>query len=407
MYYIHPFSKKIKKQCYFQYQSRKFVSLISCAAQTIMRIKLPKNLFFICLSIVLITIINSKFAFAQDFHFSQYGQTPVLVNPALTGAAHNLRASVIYKDQWRGITVPYKTSGASFEMKFKANNWEKVDQHKTKAYKKSVSRLAGGLSFFNDKAGDGNMGTTQVSLSLATFIPINGKHLLSAGIQTSAVQKSVDFSKLIFPEQFNGISYDPASYNGETNMVQSYTFADVASGVNWSFSTTETSMGANNTMKGNFGVALYHINKPAQKFLFSPNDHLYRKLVLHGELNIGIPGTNMNIIPNYLFQFQGPSKEFIIGLMTKYHFKEDSKYTGFIKRSSVAFGAAYRTGDALIISSLLEVGQYAVGFSYDLNISKLTQASIGRGGPEIFLRFVTPNPFLYQMGNSKSRYNLN
>ena len=91
--------------------------------------------------------------------------------------------------------------------------------------------------------------------------------------------------------------------------------------------------------------------------------------------------------------------------MFKYYSKEDSKYTGIVKQSSFALGAAYRNLDALILSAVVESGQYAIGFSYDLNVSKLITASTGRGGPEIFLRFVTPNPFLYQM-RSKSKYNL-
>ena len=35
---------------------------------------------------------------AQDIHFSQWGQTPALVNPALTGSLAVVRASIIYKD---------------------------------------------------------------------------------------------------------------------------------------------------------------------------------------------------------------------------------------------------------------------------------------------------------------------
>ena len=110
--------------------------------------------------------------YSQDLHFSQYNQTPSLVNPALTGASAVFRASVIYKDQWRSVTVPYKTYGASIELKFKASTWEKNQPFTlTRFYKKATSRFAGGLSFYSDKAGDGNMGSNQVNLSLATFIP--------------------------------------------------------------------------------------------------------------------------------------------------------------------------------------------------------------------------------------------
>lgn len=354
----------------------------------------------------LIFNISSLVSYSQDLHFSQYNQTPSLVNPALTGASHTLRASVIYKDQWRGVTVPYKTFGASFEMKFKTSNWEKADQNKTKAYKKSISRLAGGLSFYSDKAGDGNMGTSQVNLSLASFVPLNVKNSLSVGFQASVVQRTIDFSKLTFPDQYNGTGYDPNINSGENAASQNFVYPDFAGGVNWSYGYSEkASVVANNAFKSNVGVSMYHINEPKQKFLTGSNEKLSRKYILHGDFLMGIKNTNVVLAPSYLLQIQGTSKEMILGMMCKYYFKEDSKYTGIIKRSAFGLGAAYRNSDALILSALIESGQYAIGFSYDVNTSKLSTASSGRGGPEIFIRFITPNPFLYQM-RTKAKYNL-
>ncbi len=350
--------------------------------------------------------ISAFISFSQDLHFSQYTQTPSLINPALTGATSTLRASVIYKDQWRGVTVPYKTFGASLEMKFKASNWEKIDDKMTKAYKKSFSRLAGGLSFYSDKAGDGNMGTSQVNFSLASFVPLNVKNSLSVGLQASVVQRTIDFSKLIFPDQYNGTSYDPTASNGENAASQSFTYPDIAAGVNWSYGYSEKAIAANNSFRANIGASMFHVNEPKQKILTGSNEKLNAKYVLHGDFLIGVPNSNLALAPSYLMEFQGSTKEILLGMMCKYYFKEDSKYTGFIKRSALGLGAAFRNKDALILSALVESGQYAIGFSYDVNTSKLTAASTGRGGPEIFIRFVTPNPFLYQM-STKAKYNLN
>ena len=129
----------------------------------------------ICIVIFGISILLFPKIFAQDIHFSQFNENPSLVNPALTGQSHVLKASVIYRDQWRSVTVPYKTFGASIEMKLKASNWDKQGDHATMKFKKSFSRNALGISFFSDKAGDGNMGTTQANLSYATFIPVSEK----------------------------------------------------------------------------------------------------------------------------------------------------------------------------------------------------------------------------------------
>ena len=57
------------------------------------------------------------------------------------------------------------------------------------------------------------------------------------------------------------------------------------------------------------------------------------------------------------------------------------------------FRSYYRTGDAFIPTVMLEVASFSVGISYDVNVSGLTEASNGKGGMEISLRFINPNPF--------------
>jgi type IX secretion system PorP/SprF family membrane protein len=334
--------------------------------------------------------------FSQDLHFSQYNENPSLVNPALTGSSYVMRASVVYKDQWRSVTVPYKTYGASYEMKFKASNWDKVDPFKTKTFKKSFSRLAGGLSFYSDKAGDGNMGTNQVNLSLASFIKAGQNSSFALGLQGGMVQKTVDYTKFIFSNQYNGTGYDPNAANGEHYGSQSFAYADFAAGVNWHYSREEKSIGENDQMKADVGFGFFHINKPKQKFLVGTNEKLFSKYVGHARFLIGIPNSNVAFEPSIIGEFQGPTKEILGGMMVKYYFKDDSKYTGYIKRSSLGIGAYYRYGDAVIVNLLLELGQYAIGFSYDINTSALTKVSTLRGGPEITLRFNSGNPFLFQ-----------
>jgi type IX secretion system PorP/SprF family membrane protein len=339
---------------------------------------------------------------SQDLHFSQFNQAPSLLNPALTGASTVLRASVIYKDQWRSVTVPYKTYGASFEMKFKASNWDRVDKFKTKTYKRAFNRVAGGLSFYSDKAGDGNMGSTQVNLSLATFIPTGRTSALSVGLQASMVQRSIQYSKLLFPNQFDGASYDPNISNMENAAIQSFIYPDFAGGILWSYGYNERSIAANNEFRANVGAAVYHINEPRQEWLQETTERINPKFVLHGDFLIGIRNSNVGIAPTYMVEIQRPSTEVVVGSYIKYYFKDDSKYTGFIKRSDFGIGAFYRSNDAFIVAGIVEFGQYAIGVSYDLNTSQLTKASTGRGGMEIFIRFVTPNPFLYQKKSNAS-----
>jgi hypothetical protein len=162
------------------------------------------------------------------------------------------------------------------------------------------------------------------------------------------------------------------------------------------YSREEKSIGENNQLKVDAGVGMFHINKPKQKFLVGTSEKLFSKYVVHGRALIGIPHSNVGIAPSFICQIQGPTKEIIAGAMVKYYLKNDSKYTGYIKRSSIGLGASYRYKDAVIVAALLEVGQYAIGFSYDINTSSLSKVSSLRGGPEIVLRFNSANPYLFQ-----------
>jgi type IX secretion system PorP/SprF family membrane protein len=346
-------------------------------------------------------VLNLK---AQDIHFSQFNENPSLVNPALTGQTHVIKASAIYRDQWRSITVPYKTFGASFEMKLKASNWEKQGNHATLKYKKAFSRTAAGISFFSDKAGDGSMGTTQANLSFASFIPVSSKSSLSVGLQASIVQRKIDYSKLLWNDQYGSNGYDNTLDAGETFNDGNFIYPDFAAGLLYSYGYNEKAIGANDQFKFDIGVSMYHLNTAKQKYLVETNERLLARYAVHGKFLIGIRNTNFSLAPSYIFQLQGSTKEFIAGSMLRYNFKEDSKYTGYVKGATFSLGAFYRNKDAMIASAQLEFGQYAIGCSYDINTSGLTKVSTARGGIEFFLKFVTPSPYLYQK-RAKAKFN--
>ena len=85
--------------------------------------------------------------------------------------------------------------------------------------------------------------------------------------------------------------------------------------------------------------------------------------------------------------------------MVRHTIKEESKYTGLLKETAILLGVYYRVGDAIIPSFMFEMANYAVGISYDINISSLTEASEGAGGFEISFRYITPNPFKRGLGS--------
>src|SRR5690606_5744100 len=146
----------------------------------------------------------------------QFQENPSLLNPALCGAENLRRFSANFKDQWGSVTLPYRSYGVSFESRFHANNWQQVDNFRTMTFKKrTMSRLAAGVSVYNDVAGDGNLGQTLVNGSIATFVNVGRESYISVGMQGSFVQKRLNVSQLRFPDQFEDNGFDPNVGSGE------------------------------------------------------------------------------------------------------------------------------------------------------------------------------------------------
>jgi len=311
---------------------------------------------------------------AQDAHFSQFAQTPLLVNPALTGLFKgDNRVQLNYRNQWKSVGAPFTTYALSYDMAVLKKKWDH-------------SYLGVGFFAFNDKAGDTEFSATQFNLSVSGIVAINKAHTVSAGLQGGFAQRSMNSSALQWGNQFEDGVYDPSLASGETGDISPYSYADLSAGISWNYQLSETLM-------TKAGIAAYHINKPLQEFATVDSERLYSKLVLHVDGHIGIKNTNWAFRPSLLFLNQGPSTEINLGTMLRYEIKERSKESGLVKESALSLGGYLRTRDAFIPAILVEVASFALGISYDINVSGLTSVSKGRGDVEITLRYINPNPF--------------
>jgi len=324
--------------------------------------------------------------YAQDIHFSQFSQVPQLVNPSLAGMFNgDFRAIINYKDQWSN-SAPYKTyslgiDGGLFKNKFK-------DKY-----------LGAALFIYQDNAGDSRLSTTQVNLALSSVITINTAHSISAGIQGGFAQRNFDEAGFHWGTQFDTDGYAPQITSGESDVFENYAFGDFSLGVSWDYGEGSTNISSNNHLGANAGIAIYHLNTPRQGL---SQDKLHRELIAHAGLNIGLKGTSFSLVPSILYLQQGSLYEINAGGMLRHTIKEESKYTGLMKETAVLLGAYYRVGDALIPSFMFEVSNFALGISYDINVSSLKEASNGRGGLEISFRYITPNPFRYRKGKNQT-----
>ena len=354
--------------------------------------------FFRLLFISTLTILVSEIP-AQDIHFSQFAQNPLNVNPAQAGTTTWVRGLLEYRTQWRAVTVPYKTIDASCDMKVHPDLIKK-ENVVTTLRPVAKKEFGVGVNVLSDKAGDGNMGTLQANFTGSYHIKNTEKSLISLGLQAGFIQRSINFGKLHWGNQYD--SSQPTGYNPAIDPKENYSnyhfiIPDVSAGLFYVYKKNEQYMFGKEQMDIMFGTAIYHINHP--KYSLSKNEKLYSRYVVHGQGIIGIPNTNMAVVPGIMYTFQYPNQELFFGTMFRHMFREDSRYTNFIKGSAISAGGYYRNKDAVVLATFWEFTNYGIGISYDINLSGLKAASTGRGGLEFTLRYLNPSPFYFNKGS--------
>ena len=339
-----------------------------------------KKLFLLPLPLFLLPLFSS----GQDIHFSQLTETPLLLNPAQAGLAHEFMAIINYKDQWKSVSNnPFRTFNVSGDMAFMK--------------KSNGNHLGFGLNVFSDKAGDAAMGTTTGQLHLSGVLVANDNNLISAGIYGGFGQRSLHYDNLVWDNQFVGGVLDPSAPSMEPNTYSNRTYADMGAGLAWFYGKGHATISSNDAMTITAGFALQHINKPVYTFYGNTDMRLPMKIVAHGNAEIGIKNYSLVLEPGYIVTVQGGHHEINAGMFVKYIMQEASHYTGRKKPAGFVLGGYYRFGDAVNIVTAYEINSFRIGFSYDLNLSDLTVATKSRGGFEVSLRFMA-----IDSGNNKN-----
>ena len=334
--------------------------------------------------ILLLFILSSMMMKGQDLHFSQFTMTPLQMDASQAGKiGGDVRLIMNYKDQWGSIANPYKTYGVSFDSRL--NKKQQKDNF-----------FGLGLSVYQDKAGDISMSWLEADLSLAYHIKTSQESYVSAGIQGGFGQRSLDPTSLRYDNQYDGSGHNDAYSSNENITTPSYMYPDFSVGVSYSFGVNSNRVISNNGYDGkkiNVGLAVHHAPSFNRSFLQNESDGQKLKYVAHTMTSFGIDNTNMAIQPSGFIGYQNGATEFNVGTYFRYTLKEKSRFTKAFSGAAFSLGTHYRTGDAFILTALIEVGSFALGTSYDINLSGLSAASDGRGGLELSIRYISPNPF--------------
>ena len=311
-----------------------------------------------------ITLLFSycNFLQAQDLHFAQYINSPLLNNPANTGFSPecDFRVGLNHRNQWAGTNVPYKTSSVWGDAQLFRNKIEN-------------GWIGLGATMLTDKAGTGNLQSTKLYMNVAYHQLLDDNNLLSFGLGAGFVQKRVDYTKLTFDGQWNGNFFDINIPNNEPFISNNVTYLDINVGINYAWF-------ASDDFYINGGVSLLHINRPAETF-FDPSTteaNISRRLNLF--VNASIKVSDVLILnPHIYYSKINTSSETVIGIDGQYNLSG----SGGVQQ--LLFGAYYRAKDAIIPVIGYKLNDIQIMFNYDVTTSSLSSYSAFRSAYEVSL----------------------
>jgi type IX secretion system PorP/SprF family membrane protein len=316
------------------------------------------------LRVALAVFLLPAAAQAQDLHFSQFFEAPLLRNPALAGIfTGDIRVQALYRSQWNSITNAYKTTSLNGEYKMPIG--------------KADDFLTVGLQLLYDQAGTVSWKTTHVlpTINYHKSLSSEVNRYLSVGFMGGMVQSTFDRSKIE-----TSSSYSTGS-DGEATLGPKQSYFDAAAGI--SFNTQWTQKSDDNLF---VAVSYHHFNRPKRTFYSDGGTELNPKLVMSAGMKFSITESSYFNIQGD-FSKQAQTQEAVLGML--YGVKlgpelDNPKYT-------IHGGAFVRVNDAFIPVIKLDYHPFTVSFSYDVNISKLKTSSLGRGGFELGISYIGRN----------------
>lgn len=317
--------------------------------------------------LVFLLMFASKEVHSQDLHYSQFYNSPLNINPALTGIFNgDMRFAGSLRDQWRSVPVPYLTFSANYDMKYYMPDFDK-----------GFWGFGGIINY--DQAGDGNYNLTDLNGLVSYTYQINKSNLITAGGLVGFASEGYNGNNLSWDSQWNGDSYDPASNPGEPvlNARDRFAYFETGLGLNYRWQKSSRT-------KIDAGIGVFHLLTPNNAF-DNDNDNIdlpiRYDLGLTANFKLSNP-LDIQIHGNY--KLQQIHDELMLGALAKIYINQNRG-----KELGLHLGSSYRTSGFLMPTIALDYRQFYLGFSYDVNLTPFkTEQNIWQGGPELHFTYI-------------------
>ena len=317
--------------------------------------------------ILLLLILHTSF-FAQDIHLSQFYNQDHLLNPAKIGDYDgDYRFSANYRNQWRQLNKqPISTYLIAFDHIFfyKKHQFSAGLMVTSDRFQGEETSYITGIPFTY------NVNSNKFLVSLAHSFSYK-KNSFRAGIQTGMVMSSSDPSTQTFPNQWD---YQSGDFNSKTSNLEgqlkpSQNYFDLNIGGSWTKKLLKC------TPK--IGFSVNHINRPKDSYFKNDKERLRARKVFFTEVFIPL-SLKYSLQPKLLMMWTAKANDLLIG--TNFQIQTSNKiiplyYVGLHYRHGVS-----RVFDAIIPTVGFYYKKYAIGLSYDVNLSALSTGTNSRKG---------------------------
>ncbi len=323
--------------------------------------------------LLLMFLFFSFFGFTQDFHYSQLDQSLTLLNPATTSTFSGFeRITLQHRNQWLGAGTQFMTSMGMAEFSI------------GKEARKRSSYSGVGVYFMNDVGGDSKFSIKTGGVTASGVVPIGRSHSISAGLHAAFCNRSADFTRLSFLNQWNGTEFDSSIDPIEGNGISSFSHLDAGLGIAYGFNKENENTLSSNELSFQGGFSVQHLNKPKLRYNSLVNDQLYMKFCMHANVRYGLsPESNIEMSAAQFIQ--GPHYETIVGFFYRLKTKNASRITSFVSNQYFVFGTYFRSVGTVIPTIYFDLGAFRLGLSYDYEFGQL--ASMYKQSVEVSLKF--------------------
>ena len=295
---------------------------------------------------------------AQDPEFTQFYANPIYLNPAFAGTHGCPRLNMNHRNQWPSISGAFVTNSVSY------------DQY--------VNVLQGGVALMvtNDMAGKNTINWSTINLAYSYHLQVSREFSFLFAAQGTWNQKFVDWNKLTF-----GDMIDPRrGFVYATGDLPRGRLLDSGWGTRGFFDVSAGFLGYSKNFY--FGATAKHLNTP-QETLILGDTRMPMRFTGHMGANIefgkGSQYSNItSISPNVIYTYQDGFMQLNLGT--------------YIKYGAFTAGAWWRARDAFILTIGIDAGTFRFGYSYDITISPLTNASGGSHELSLGLNFSCKKP---------------